>query len=963
MRSSWSKPSRHGSWTRGLLLTTALASVASAGAAAAQEEGQVEEVVVTGTRIRGIDPIGSSVLSVGRDEIQKAPVASATDILRQLPMSSALGADEGTSNGGTSVQGASFNNTYSRAANLRGLGTTATLVLIDGHRVAPQGQTGQINDLDLIPALAIERVEVVADGASALYGSDAIAGVINLVLRKRFNGATVTARYGVADDYNQALLSGIVGRQWKTGSFMLTYEHTRRSRLAASDRPELYSDDFSPYGGSLPPQLSSPGNVLIGGVPYGVPAGQNGSAVTLGSLSRTVNRTSAWAGVDALPQQTRNTVLATFSQELTSRVKLFGEGLFTRREFERNNVAAVSSGNGFNVPSTNPFSPCAPGRSTANTLGIACPAKGTLAVQYSFLNDLGPGLASGKQEVWSLRSGVDVDLGHDWKANLAGGYSRSKDVSFVDNGINTNAVTAAITGTATVTVNGVPTTVTRPASVPALNLFCGGTACNSPATLDYIRGYTYRPATYDYQYASGGVDGPLFSLPGGEVRLAAGFDLRDDKLTSLNRVNTSTPTNATFIDVLNVSKRKVTSFYGELYVPIFGASNARAGFQRLALSLAARTEKYSDFGRTTNPKVGLTWRPMEGLDLHASYGTSFRAPTLADINPAIAAVNRSNALTAQQAQALGLGNVSTLNFISTTGGTLGIQPEDATTYSVGVDYRPTWLSGLQVSVNYYNMEYRNRIDQPVQNVGAINALLGAPLYDSLITYNPLFYGNRSGLSQAEFNARLQEIFTSTTPTLTGAVPAVTSVVAIARGNKANTGTLNTSGLDLNVSYTFDTSMGTWRIGGQGQYVFEYLNSIVPTQAAEDLVNVFSAVGSPMRFKGRATVSWQKGGWSANGFVNYTNGYNIPRTSIPATAPAKYLKVASHTTVDATLSYQFQDDGPWSIAKGVTVQLSAQNLFDNQAPFMINNGTVPLLFDNSNASPIGRIIAFQISKTW
>lgn len=952
---------RTGSVRLGLLMSTAIATMGAL-PAAAQPNDSIDEIVVTGTRIRGIEPTGSNVLSVGQAEIQRTPVASTTDILRQLPMATGLGADEGTTNGGTSVQGASFNNTYARAANLRGLGTTATLVLIDGHRVAPQGQTGQINDLDLVPAAAIERIEVVADGASALYGSDAIAGVINLVLRRKFDGAQITARYGFADNYEQGLVSGVLGRRWDSGSFMVSLEHQRRSRLAASDRPELYNDDFSPYGGSAPPQLSSPGNVVIGGVSYGIPSSQNGQAFTLGSLSRTVNRTSAWAGVDALPRQERNTILGTFEQQLFTGVTLFGEGLFTRREFERRNVAAVTSGTGQAVPSTNPFSPCAPGRITTNSLGIACPANGTVNVQYSFLDALGPALASGKQETWSLRGGLDIDLWSDWKGSIAYGYSRSVDVSFVDNSINANALTAAVSGTATVTSGGATTTILRPADIAPLNLFCGASNCNARSTLDYIRGYTYRPAQYDYRYLSGTIDGSLFDLPGGAVRVALGFDVRDDRLENLNRTNTTTPTVGTFVDNLTVANRDVDAFFGEVYIPIFGAGNATPGFRRLALSLAGRTEKYSDFGRTTNPKIGFTWEPAEGVNIHGSYGTSFRAPTLADINPAAAAVNRATALTAAQASALGLGAVSTYSFVSTTGGTVGIQPEDATTYSLGVDLNPNFAKGLRVSLNYYNIEYRNRIDQPVQNVGALNALNARPLYDSLIVYNPALYPGRSNVTAAQFDALLQQLYTSTAPVFTGVPVPAANVAAIARGNKANTGTLNTSGLDINVSYSFDTRYGQWRVGGSGQYVFEYLNSIVPTQPAQDLVNQFSAVGVPMRFKGRADFGWAMGGWSANLFVNYTNSYNLPRSAIPAAAPSTYLKVKSYTTVDATVNYRMED-GLHGFGKGLNLQVGVTNLFDAQAPLMINNGTVPLLFDNSNASPIGRMVSFQITKSF
>jgi iron complex outermembrane recepter protein len=185
----------------GSLLAIAVPGIALAQAAqGATEAPEAEEptneaIIVTGTRIRGVAAVGSSTIPVDRATIQERATGSTNDILRDVPQITNFGAS-GTAVGGPQVQNSSLNNTYANSINLRGLGTTATLTLVDGHRVAPSGGGGGYTDSDLVPAIALERIEVVADGASAIYGSDAVAGVVNLRLREPFTIAWTSRRPG-----------------------------------------------------------------------------------------------------------------------------------------------------------------------------------------------------------------------------------------------------------------------------------------------------------------------------------------------------------------------------------------------------------------------------------------------------------------------------------------------------------------------------------------------------------------------------------------------------------------------------------------------------------------------------------------------------------------------------------------------------------------------------------------------
>src|SRR6188508_159370 len=193
---------------------------------------ELDEIVVTGSRIRGAEPVGSTVITVSRQDIEVAAPVSTTALIQRLPQVFNLGVSENS----RGQSGGSGNITYGSAINLRGLGPYSTLTLLDSHRAVPQGTTGFAVDPSIVPTLALERVEVVADGASALYGSDAIAGVVNLIPRRDFEGLEVSVRGGQADEYDERQYGVIGGLNWDSGHGMLAYEHSYHSNLNGIDR-------------------------------------------------------------------------------------------------------------------------------------------------------------------------------------------------------------------------------------------------------------------------------------------------------------------------------------------------------------------------------------------------------------------------------------------------------------------------------------------------------------------------------------------------------------------------------------------------------------------------------------------------------------------------------------------------------------------------------------------------------
>lgn len=182
---------RRGCALGALMLALAPAALAQQTAAPAQEEDERDTVVVTGSRIRGVEPVGSNVVGIDREEIVEAGAPTTGDLLREVPQIVGLGASET----GSAAQNAAANVTRAMGVNLRGIGSNATLLLFNGRRMPPSGTQGQLTDASVIPSLAVARLEVVADGGSAIYGSDAITGVVNIIPRSGFNGQESSARY------------------------------------------------------------------------------------------------------------------------------------------------------------------------------------------------------------------------------------------------------------------------------------------------------------------------------------------------------------------------------------------------------------------------------------------------------------------------------------------------------------------------------------------------------------------------------------------------------------------------------------------------------------------------------------------------------------------------------------------------------------------------------------------------
>ncbi len=866
-------------------------------------EANGEAIVVTGSRIRGADPTGSPVITIDREAIEKSGYGTVQQMLQSLPQAFMGGSNE-TTTGATTRNGTGNDATLGSSINLRGLGTNSTLVLIDGARPALGGTGGLLADISLIPMTAVERIEVLTDGASAIYGADAVAGVVNLRLRNRFEGAETILRAGTADgDMTELLFSQLLGKKWSGGHVVLAYQYSDRGALAARER-DFAREDLRPFGGPDYRSIyASPGTIrAANGQLFGIPAGQNGRGLTAGQLLPGVqNRRDNRIDTDILPRQRVHSLYAAAEFDITDSLTFRASALAAQREFSR--ISNVTSLRTARVPVTNPF--------YVDPIGTRQPVQ----VTYNFTNDVGPQINDGRVRAISTSAGLEQAIGQ-WRVQLGGTFGAQKGKATSNNIVNSARLALALADT-------------NPAT--SFNVFGDGTA-NNPATIDYIRGSITTIDDFKSWGASFRADGPLFRLPAGDVRLALGAEYRREAYEYYRILDSNTLTPAAGPYPGFPGPRHVKSIYAEMLVPVFGPDNAQPGFHRLDVTLAGRIEDYNQFGRTENPKFSLRWEPVEGVALRGSYGTSFRAPQFDElIGPALSLY--STLSVPDPASPTGMSNVLAL-----FGYAANIQPEKATTWTAGFDIAPASVPGLKASLTYFDVDYRDRIGTLTEDY--LRFLTNRDVFGGVVTDNPPL-----DLVQFYYNQ----------PTFTNPINiAPNQVVAILDGQTRNLAREHQKGIDFDLGYAPEFAGGTLDLGVSGTRIFSIRKQLSPGSVSSDFVGLYA---SPVKLRMRGRLGWSRRGFAASAFVNYTDSY-INQVVVPIE------RVSSYTTVDLTLSQRIGRSTVVADGRGLQLTLAIQNLFDPDPPYVKNKSqTSALGYDPEKASPLGRMISVQAVIRW
>mgnify|MGYP001143037643 CR=1 FL=1 len=886
-------------------------AAAAADAAVAAAPTMLETVTVTGSNIRGAES-PSPLLVIDRADLERSGYPTLAGALNALPQAFGGGANEATFN--TGADRIRRNTGYGTSLNLRGLGSDATLVLVNGHRLAGSGSFGDFTDISGIPTAAVARVEILLDGASAIYGADAVGGVVNIILRQDYDGAETRAFAGVgtAGEPVQTQISQTLGRQWDGGGVLLAYEYQTRAALAGADRAFTTTADLRALGGSDQRQTSAfPGNILgvdpaTGGTAprWGVPPGQTGVGLRPEDLQAgAINLQNQRQGADTLPRQVLQAAYLAAHQDVGAGLRLSGDVRYSFRRFALDLVPQATT---LTVDRGNPFYVSPDGAASER-------------IAYSFAGDVLNPRSSGSVETWAATAGASLDLPAAWRADGYLGWGQEITEQRTVTTFNTRFLAEALGS-----VPDDPATAYSAGRDGYFNPFNGVAGAGNATALAFINsGFGATRVRVRSAVASLQADGPLLDLPGGPLKLAVGGQARRESLryggSTLSTTLTPVPLSSAFVS------RETLAAFAELRAPLVGDANGRRGLRRLEFSLAGRVERFDDVGATANPKAGLLWAPLDGLTVRATYGRSFRAPALREVH--------DRRIHTQST--LPLADGSRVRVMLLQGGNPDLEPETATSWTVGFDLRPQGLPGLTLSATAFDIRFHNRIGRPVQQ-NAISAL-----YDPTLAS---FVRRISPGTNAEDLAYLQSLIDDPAFNPARGEFPPSDYVAVVDNRYVNTTTLRVRGLDVQAGYRFAVRGDPVALGLNATWMADYREQITPTSGTTERVG---RAGYPVALRGRATADWTHGALGAGVAVNYIDSYR----------DALGTRIHAQTTVD--LQLRWAAERGW--AKDWALLLTLRNALDADPPFYDNASGVG--YDPTNADPIGRFASVQLTRRW
>lgn len=537
-------------------------------------------------------------------------------------------------------------------------------------------------------------------------------------------------------------------------------------------------------------------------------------------------------------------------------------------------------------------------------------------IAYSYIRDLGPGRSDGRTRSLGGAAGLESRV-LGW--NLAAYVSGAREVSgrTLSNRVQTTYLAEALGRT--------PDNPATPFSTAMDGFFnpYGDPTANSAAVLAFIgSGYTRVKNVSTVGSFNFKIDGTILDLPGGPLRMAAGVDVRRERFETEGENFTAGLTPR--LTAPTSYERDVSAAFVELRAPIVGVENARPGIERLELSLAARIEDHQGVGRTTNPKVGLLYSPTSDLRLRASYGTSFRAPSLRELyttyqlGPAFLNRNGANVL-------------SVIRY----GGNPDLDPETAESTTAGFVWTPAAADGFRLEAGWFRTRFDDRIGNPVsENVA--NALNDPTLAPFVRFVNPV--------SNAEDRALVQSLLDHPGNFNPNVFPA-TSYGAVIDNRFVNASRLEVEGVDISARYAFDLGPGEASVDGSITRLLRYDRELTETSPTEALVGT---PNFPARWRGRIGGRWTSGPFTLGLNANHVSG---------GRDPVGGRGIDDWTTFDGQIRYDFAEG--WG--EGVSVTLDVINLANSEPPFYDSPSGYG--YDAANTDIFGRRISLQLVKRW
>ncbi len=924
-----------------------IALMGVAGCAIAQTTTtELKRVEVTGSSIKRIASEGSlPVQVITTQELQRQGITTAEQVIASLSVNG-NGLDNLASNADV-VSGAARGNNGSSSANLRGQGAASTLVLLNGRRVAAHGLNGGVVDLNSIPMAALDRIEILKDGASAIYGTDAIGGVINFILKKNYTGFEASAFTDITqqgggridkmsltggtgdlekDGYNVLFSLGRNQSQVLRGSernFVNTFQASKG--LSVDTRGTPYATVFNLAGSALPAAVALPSggqtytgintlNKLMGGPGCDTIDGMADYDAVL------------WATPSAKYGCAWDTGRAAVLQQPVTNTNLVARGTLQLGEhqvYAELTAAKVDSAKSF---SANQISSSTSATSVFRNLMY--PSTGSaynsvfnslVATFPSLEANRGKGLAfrwrclpCGDREIVTTSTttryliGAEGPLGGGWDYRAGISSATSDTTSVLGNGYFYGKEFAALLNTGVLN----PFAADQKQTPEALTALAGVSA----------NGVTLYGGKYTLVQTDATTSGPVFKLPAGDVMAAVGVDLRTEKY-SFNGNATDVATqarvfNAPFdsINTMDVVQRDIKALYGELLVPL--AKNLEA-------TVALRRDDYTGFGSTTNPKYSIRFTPVEEFLVRGSYSTGFRVPTFNQLFFGMTTSPYSGKDLVDPAKCAG-GKVDltkvgcesiTPDII--TGGKSDLGPESSKQWTAGFVWAPS--SSFSVGMDNWN----------IRKTGTIQALSLTDLVTNYTLFPQNFIRDAAG-NLTQIDQRW-----------------------------VNAGETITSGVDINASANGKLADGKWSVDLEGTYLYEKISRLISSKPFGDSeIGVFSRAGDlGLRWKHSLKGTYSTGDWSTSLTQVYRAGYKdamLPGVANGSIVPPDWnADVAAYVIYNASVTY--------TGIKNLTLVGGIKNLLNTDPPFSAaydGNTGAGSSWEPRVADPRGRSLTLQ-----
>lgn len=810
---------------------------------ATQEESPPakDDIVVTGTLIRQ-STLPSPISVIDQKTLSGRGITNASDLVRVLP-----------ANAGSEAQIDQLNQPLTSGTaqfNLRNLGLGSTLVLVNSRRqtlsavAATDGST--FTDINsIMPLIALQRVEVVKDGAAATYGSDAVAGVVNFITRKSVDRPEISSRVNFMDGARQIDVEGIAGFRLGGGDLVVAGSYYESTRLATYERSFSRARTFGRPSWHSVSSFGQPGSYFVPSLNRFAPDPDCTNAAFPDSYKNspadTFCRFDFSDFFDLIPKERRAQIFATFNAALTDSINLNLEGGYA------NTYSVTTSSPSFPILAVTPVVPAS---HPDNPFGEDVRFRGRLlGAAY------GPSIATFNYDTFRLAGGLDGKLGSGWRWSANATYSQQKArynkpdtiASALNNALN------GLGGPGCDPATGTPGVGQCQYYNPFGSAQLGTGTPNSAALIDSLIGYTDLRGKASLFTVDGVVTGDLFDYVGGTIAAAAGVQYR----RSTFRHDWGDLVNAGELITIGQApdfsgSQENISLFGELKIP-FG--------ERVEAQISGRYEKYLDSFGNFSPKIAILARPIDEISLRASYGKAFRAPSVFQ-------------QVAVQAAQPSVSDGGTFVFVNTqTFGNPNLRPEKSTNFNIGATFRP--VRGLELNVDMYQFDYKDLIvkenAQPIINQAVADTLAGL----------------------------------TNTPAQQRVVRDINGTLQLVRLNFINASSVKTRGLDVGGRYTVETGIGTFEANAAWTHISKYDIRLAEGAPVIDGVNSvnFNNLGRSLpRDRVEYGMSWQSGSHRVTALGHYVCSYENDRTGITQThiKPQNTFDLEYNVTLDGVL---------------------------------------------------------------